>query len=265
MSETSAAAPQDVSRGNLKGTVYELFILAVSILSIANFALAAVFTFRSQYWWLVGYVEIMLTLIFVLDFSYRLRTSPSKRGYLRHGGVFDLLSCIPYLRLFRLLRIFRAIKQFRRMGGRRMLREVRSQLASGTLYLVVFLGILTLEVIGLLELYFEMDAPGANITTGGDALWWGYVTATTVGYGDKYPVTTGGRIVGTLMLTVGVALFATFSGFLANAFLCRKADKPRTLADGTAQAALQEVERLLAEQQRTTEALRARLLELEQV
>src|ERR1022692_417573 len=155
MSESSAAAPQDVSRGNLKGTVYELFIVAVSILSIANFALAAVFTFKSQYWWLVGYVEIMLTLIFVLDFSYRLRTSPSKRGSLRHGGVFDLLSCIPYLRLFRLLRIFRAIKQFRRMGGRRMLREVRSQLASGTLYLVVFLGILTLEVIGLLELYFE--------------------------------------------------------------------------------------------------------------
>jgi Ion channel len=89
----------------------------------------------------------------------------------------------------------------------------------------------------------------------------GYVTATTVGYGDKYPITLGGRIVGTLVLTVGVALFATFSGFLANAFLSRKPEKPDAAADGSARAALQEVERLLAEQQHATETLRARARE----
>ena len=79
---------------------------------------------------------------------------------------------------------------------------------------VVFLGLFTLELVGLLELHFEEHAPGALITTAGDALWWGYVTATTVGYGDQFPITTGGRVVGILMLNVGVALFATFSGFL---------------------------------------------------
>jgi len=261
----SSAAHTGVSREDLKGTVYELFILAVSILSLFNYVLAAAFTFESQYWWIVADIEIVLTLIFVLDFSYRLRTAPSKRGYLgRGGGTFDLLSCFPGLRIFRLMRIFRATRTFRRMGGRRMLREMRSQFASGTLYLVVFLLILTLEVVGLLMLYFEMDAPGANITTGGDSLWWGYVTATTVGYGDKYPITLGGRIVGTIMLTVGVALFATFSGFLANAFLSRKQDTPAAAEPGSARAALQEVERLLAEQQKATETLRARLAELEQ-
>ena len=66
-----------------------------------------------------------------------------------------------------------------------MLRDLRTQFASVTLYLIIFLGLLTLEVVGLLELYFEQYAPGANITTGGDALWWGYVTATTVGDGDQ--------------------------------------------------------------------------------
>jgi voltage-gated potassium channel len=259
------AKKQRASRGDLKGTVYELFILAVSILSIFNYVLAAAFAYKSQYWWVVADIEIALTLIFVADFTFRLRTAPSKRGYMGHGGgTFDLLSCVPGLRIFRLVRIYRAIRTFRRMGGREMLHEMRGQFASGTLYLVVFLLILTLEVVGLLMLYFEMDAAGANITTGGDALWWGYVTATTVGYGDKYPVTLGGRIVGTLMLTVGVALFATFSGYLANAFLSRKPEQPATPEHGSAKAALQEVERLLAEQQKATETLRARLLELEQ-
>ncbi len=258
------AAGQGVSREDLKGTIYELFILAISILSIVNLVFLSIFEFESSYWWLVALVDIALTLIFVIDFIYRLRTAPSKRGYLgRGGGVFDLLGCVPGLRIFRLFRIVRAQRIIRRLGGRRVLRDLRRQFAAGTLYLIVFLGIFTLEVVGLLELYFEQDAPGANITTGGDALWWGYVTATTVGYGDEYPVTTGGRIVGALMLTVGVALFATFSGFLANTFLSRNAEKPAAPADGTVQAALHEVERLLAEQQQATEALRTRLLELE--
>ena len=76
-----------------------------------------------------------------------------------------------------------------------------------------------LETTAVAVLPFEAKAPNANITTGGDALWWGIVTVTTVGYGDEYPVTTGGRPVGVILLLTGVALFATFTGYLANAFL----------------------------------------------
>jgi voltage-gated potassium channel len=226
--------------------------------------LVAVFPWRSQAWLLVVYVDIALTLIFLIDFGYRFRTAASKRAYLgRGGGVLDFLSCVPMLRFLRLFRVVRAVRIIRGLGGRRMLRDLRNQLASGTLYLVVFLGIFVLELIGLLELHFEEDAAGANITTAGDALWWGYVTATTVGYGDQYPVTMGGRIVGVLMLTVGVGLFATFSGFLANAFLSSKKEQPAEAGGSDLSAALADVERLLAEQQRATTALRARLAELE--
>jgi voltage-gated potassium channel len=144
-----------------------------------------------------------------------------------------------------------------------MFGELRRGFAAGTVYLVVFMLLLTLEVVGLLELHFEENAQGANITTAGDALWWGYVTATTVGYGDQFPVTMGGRLVGWLMLTVGVALFATFSGFLANTFLSAKRDAPAAPAETDVQAALRDVERLLGEQQRATETLRARLAQLE--
>jgi len=259
-------AAGSVDREDLKSIPYELFMLGLAVLSIVNLVLYAVFAWESQPWWLVGYIDIILTAFFLGDFAYRLLTAPSKRRYLgRGGGVLDLLSCSPGLRILRLFRIVRAVRIIRRLGGRRMLRELRGQFAAGTVYLVIFTGIVVLEFVGLLELRFEEDAPGANITTAGDALWWGYVTATTVGYGDQFPVTMGGRLVGWLMLTVGVALFATFSGFLANIFLSAKRQPAEPEAATDVQAALADVERLLAEQQRATETLRARLAELEQV
>ena len=176
--------------------------------------------------------------------------------------MFDFLGCLPGFRIFRLFRIMRASRTIRRLGGPRVLRELRAGLAEGTLYFVVFLLVLTLEVCGLLEIFFEADAPGANITTAGDALWWGYVTATTVGYGDQYPVTPGGRMTGLIMLTVGVALFATFSGFLANAFLSRKRG-PQPVTSPDLAAALADLDRIADEQRRSTEVLRTRIAELE--
>lgn len=257
---TDAAARED-----LKSTTYELFILAISVFSIVNLALEVAIPDGTQAWWLILYVDTALTLIFLADFTFRLFTAPTKWWYLRHGGgVFDFLGCLPGLRVFRLFRILRAVRIIRKLGGPRVLRELREGFASGTLYLVVFLGLFVLEFVGLLELYFEHDAPGANITTGGDALWWGYVTATTVGYGDQFPVTRGGRIVGVVMLTVGVALFATFSGFLANAFLSSKEAKhAEPEAERDLEAALAELERLQTHQQRALAALRARIAELE--
>ena len=260
---------REVDREDLKSIPYELFMLGLAILSIVNLALLSIFTWRSQHWWLIAYVDAFLTVFFLGDFIFRLKTAPSRKRYLgRGGGVLDLLSCAPGLRIFRLFRIGRAVRIIRRLGGRRMLRELRGGLAEGTVYLVILMLFVTLEVTGLLELRFEEDAPGANITTAGDALWWGYVTATTVGYGDQYPVTTGGRLTGFLMLTVGVALFATFSGFLANKFLSTSRASPEPESEaGSADdvaAALRELEDLLAEQQRAAETLRQKIAEVQQ-
>lgn len=234
-------------------------MLAMALLSIANLPLSFLYPFRSQSWWLIAYVDSALTLVFVIDFVYRLRTASSKRGYfVGERGYLDLLSCVPGLRIFRLFRIFRAVRIVRRLGGPRVFRELRQELASGALYLVVFVGLAVLEFVGLLELRFEENAPGANITTAGDALWWGYVTATTVGYGDEFPVTTGGRLSGVIMLTVGVALFATFSGFLANLFLSpRKPKQKETTPE------LPELSELLDRQEEATAQLRAKLEQLE--
>ena len=71
----------------------------------------------------------------------------------------------------------------------------------------------------MFELVTNRNAPSANIQTASDAVWYTIVTITTVGYGDKYPVTNPGRIVGVLIMIVGVGLFGVLTGFLANTFL----------------------------------------------
>ena len=81
------------------------------------------------------------------------------------------------------------------------------------------MGILVLEFGSLEILHIEQHAPGANITTGSDALWYVIVTISTVGYGDRYPVTNRGRFCGSLIIIIGVGIFGTFTGYLANLFL----------------------------------------------
>ncbi len=79
-----------------------------------------------------------------------------------------------------------------------------------TVLLVIFSSIAILHV--------EVD-PKSNIKTAEDALWWAYVTITTVGYGDRFPVTMEGRAIATILMTAGVGLFGIFSGLLASWFV----------------------------------------------
>jgi voltage-gated potassium channel len=69
------------------------------------------------------------------------------------------------------------------------------------------------------------DTPDANIKTAEDAIWWAYATITTVGYGDKYPVTTGGRIIAAMLMTTGVGLFGTFTAYVSSWFVKGKLDQ----------------------------------------
>ena len=87
------------------------------------------------------------------------------------------------------------------------------------LYIVIFCVMLVIECGAVLVLMAERSAPDANIQTASDAMWWVYVTITTVGYGDRFPVTSAGRMVGVLVMTTGVGLFGTLAGFIANKLL----------------------------------------------
>ena len=114
------------------------------------------------------------------------------------------------------------------------------------------MGILVLEFGSLYMLHIEEGARGANITTASDALWYVIVTISTVGYGDRYPVTDRGRLAGSLIIVVGVGIFGTFTGYLANLFLTPKVDPASTESpseDDDVKVKVRRLKELMAQQQ----------------
>jgi voltage-gated potassium channel Kch len=208
-------------RRELKNTGYEIFIGILSVLSIFNLVLLYAIEDDSldTVLWVMNAI---LSAIFLVDFTYRLFTAESKAHYFfRMFGWADLLASLPFqqvkiLRVFRLVRVFRLLRAY---GIKNVAGSLLRNRAGSALLTLLLMGILVLEFGSLAILNVEQDAPGANITTASDALWYNIVTISTVGYGDRYPVTNEGRVIGSLIIIVGVGIFGTFTGYLANLFL----------------------------------------------
>lgn len=200
---------------------YELFIVGITLLAVLNLLLL-IAPVAPEVKDVVRIIDVPFSLILLADFGMRLWRAPSKRDYiLREGGWLDLLGSLPppALKLLRLRRTIRSIHVFRQAGGRAVIRQVVRDRAGSVLLATVFLVIVVVEFAGSFMVAAEAGSPEANIHTASDALWWAYVTITTVGYGDRYPTTNPGRIVGVVLMTIGVGLFGVLTSFLAQAFL----------------------------------------------
>jgi voltage-gated potassium channel len=254
-------------RIEMRSTAHELFMSLLTLLSTVNLVLVLAPFMSGAGRQVVFAVELILSPIFLGDFLLRLATTRSRRGYLLHGwGWTDLLAAVPFLGVVRLLHVTSVVRALRARGPGSILEELYVARASATFYLTIFLVIFVLELSGALVLDAEAGAAGANIRSPGDALWWGYVTITTVGYGDQYPVTPWGRVIGVFLLTAGVALFSVFTGFIANAFLAPRRRRRRlalAAEAGSVQAELDAIRDLLAESEDHNAALRSRLDALE--
>jgi voltage-gated potassium channel len=200
---------------------FDIFLLALSLLSIVNLILIFVIDNQSIRY-VVETIDYVFSLFFVVDFITRFINAPAKGHYLfRQYGWADFLSSLP-LPHFKILRVLRLVKAWgiiRRSGGRKVVHDFLQNRAASALYLVLLLIILLLEFGSVGVLYAEQANPDANIQTAVDAMWWTYVTITTVGYGDHFPTTIIGRIIGVMVMLVGVGLFAVVTGYIANKFL----------------------------------------------
>ncbi len=205
---------------DVKDFGYEIFIAFISILSVVNLVLVYLPGVGPAATDVVYTINIFLTIIFFFDFGFRLLTAQSRTYYfLRDWGWADLFACAPVFRFLRIFRIVKAYRFFHTYGTKKTMYYLRYHRAEAALYILIFSVILILEAGSFLVLQAESGAPDANILTSGDALWWAYVTITTVGYGDYHPVTDNGRIIGIIVMTTGVGIFATFAGYIAHKLL----------------------------------------------
>ncbi len=252
----------------LKGTAYEIFMLLLSLLSAVNTVsillarLVAPQGGPGQQ--VILLMDVIITPMFVFDFAYRLRTAPSRGDYLlRRWGWADLVACVPMLRILRGFRCARVIRLLRARGREAFLADLSASRAPATFLLTIFLTIVVVEVAGASIFYVESAAPDGNIRSASDAIWWGLVTITTVGYGDRYPVTNAGRVIGAFLLFAGIGLFSVLTGFIANVFLEPRRRPRVALAPNDPRSAIFSVRALLAEQEERTDAIRRELDALE--
>jgi voltage-gated potassium channel len=156
---------------------------------------------------LARWVEWATWALFALDYVVRLALTENRWPWVRRNLIDLLVVVLPIFRPFRLLRLLTVFNTMNRYAGSSLRGRIGIYVVGGSA-LIMFVG-------GLAMLDRERGQPDANIETFGDAMWWALTTMTTVGYGDRYPVTTIGRWIAAVMMLAGIALIGTVTATFA--------------------------------------------------
>jgi voltage-gated potassium channel len=200
---------------------FQAIILILSIVAVGALAIELVFAVPTEAQRVMRWVDNIICVVLLIDFSVRFYRAESKREFMKWGWI-ELLASIPEVEALRWGRLFRVFRILRIILITRSLREYLTELfrnrtrgGVASVFLITFL-VISFSSVSIL---LVERTPEANIRTAGDAIWWSVTTITTVGYGDKYPTTDAGRIIAGFLMIMGVGLFGTLSGVIASFFL----------------------------------------------
>ena len=222
------------------GNAYNLFILVVTVFSLGVMVLLLL-PLDPESRQLLTFYDNAACVIFLIDFAYNITGSrPKKQYFIYQRGWLDLLGSIPsfgffqlsaLLRLARLSRLARITRLLRGNNRRELVHDMVVNRGQYATFVTILLGGMVLSIASFLVLQFESRSPDANITTGGDAIWWGFVTITTVGYGDFFPVTPLGRVTGVFVMFAGVGIIGALASILASILVPPPEPEETTAAD----------------------------------
>ena len=226
--------------GDRTSQIVHWFIITLIVLNVAAIVMSTVEPLKQDYREYFRWFEIVSVVIFTIEYVLRVWAITESDEYNRPvvgrlrfmvtpGALIDLVAILPFylpwltdfdlrgirslrlFRLFRLLKIGRYSKSMTIFGD--VLRDKRQQV--GLAFVAV---VIVLVFVSSLMYFAEMNAQPDKFGSIPEAMWWGVITLTTVGYGDVYPVTTIGKVLGGIISLLGIGLFALPAGILASGF-----------------------------------------------
>nr|VFJ47913.1 MAG: voltage-gated potassium channel [Candidatus Kentron sp. DK] len=210
------------------GRLFDIFIQITIVLSVISFSVETIPGLSPSILRVLTFLEIVIVLIFTVEYLLRVFVADSKPRFIfSFFGIVDLLAILPFyltmmgidlrpIRALRLLQFARVLKLARYNASIR-----RIHLAFGlvkedlVLFSLTAMIVLYLSAVGIY--YFERVAQPEVFGSVFQSLWWAVATLTTVGYGDAYPITAGGKIFTFFVLVIGLGIVAIPSGLLASA------------------------------------------------
>ena len=209
------------------GRTFDLCIQLLIVLSLIAFSIETLPDLSSSMRRYLYIFEVVTVAIFTAEYITRLVVADNKlRFATSFFGIIDLLAILPFLlsfgidlrsiRAFRLLRLFRMFKLVRYSNAiQRFHRAFLIAREELVLFLFVTIILLYLAAVGIY--HFEHDAQPETFKSVFHSLWWAVATLTTVGYGDVYPITAGGRIFTFFILLIGLGVVSVPAGLVVSA------------------------------------------------
>ena len=210
----------------LAGRIFDLSLQSLILISIITFSIETLPNLKQSTLELLHITEVIIVSIFTLEYLLRLYVADKKLNYIfSFYGLIDLIAIIPFyinagidLRSLRIFRLFRLAQSFKLIRYSKAMRRFSQAFMMAKEEFIVF-GILTIMLLYLSAVgiyYFEHTAQPEAFKSIFHSLWWGVTTLTTVGYGDVYPVTLGGRIFTFCILIIGLGIVAIPAGIIAS-------------------------------------------------
>ena len=214
------------SQDTKSGLIFDIFIQILIILSLISFSIETLPNLSKESIEWLNLFESISIGIFSIEYLLRVYVSDRKLTYIfSFYGLVDIIAILPYfilsgidlrsIRIFRLLRVFRILKLFRFNDSIITMKKAFLNIKN-ELLLFTFLTIIVLYVASVGIYFFEKDAQPEQFQSIFHCMWWAISTLTTVGYGDIYPITTGGKIFTSIITLIGIGIVAIPTGLLAS-------------------------------------------------
>ncbi|MFT5846518.1 MAG: voltage-gated potassium channel [Psychroserpens sp.] len=206
---------------------FSLFIQTLILTSIVIFSMETIPDLEPQTRYILQIIETFCVIVFTIEYLLRIYVADQKVKFIfSFFGIIDFLAILPFylsfgvdlkslraLRFLRLFRIFKLVRYNRAIN--QFTRAIKS--AKEQIFLFIFITLILIYFAAVGIYYFENQAQPEHFSSIFDSLWWAIITLTTVGYGDVYPITIGGKMFTFFILMIGLGIVAIPTGIISSA------------------------------------------------